>query len=657
MDMPSQKQIITFYIKHSGRNKPLKILAFAQLSLKALFLSDKGLSTEEVAIKVAKIIEVKGVSERLIEEGIESLLGNSDVEKINGRWALSKKARERIEKEIGSFQEQTHSLLERHFPTNKISPETLNAWFSEASADFFGRFSNEWVRSICKNAKKAYLRPKTIDQLLNNSIIKYGLSKFRKELANGFFDFLSSDNTEDHRYLMQLGFAMFTSRLVAADIGADPITLKEIRNSNFLLDTNFIFSLILESPKFSKLLSTLGPALKSINPNLIILYETKEEYKRVINGKENDVMSLLKKYPKEIIKGAYDYVAITAKRRGCNSEEDFERFFNDIRELPESIPDGPKINIGNDDEIEREVEEAKKDKKLKKEIQYFCNKLRPPDRRLKSENALNHDSAIIHVAEFIRKNREEKCWIISIDKTLQACCNENTDPNDTPLILSADALIQILALDSAGPSQDPNNFAPLLANIILKKCTPPTSAYTLQDLHWLNNINSEIPNLPPERIRRIIRLVTKARIEGKTMDDKSLQLNINRAFEKEKISYNQELEESRERARKAEEEAQLEKKLRREAEEKAKESERMISEMKIDQLKNKERRQLVRKIIFRVFIGLTVGIIFYIFSSIIPETEKYNLFFFAISSLISIVAWVRKPYKDYRDNIANLELK
>lgn len=104
-------------------------------------------------------------------------------------------------------------------------------------------------------------------------------------------------------------------------------------------------------------------------------------------------------------------------------------------------------------------------------------------------------------------------------------------PSELPAWLTLDGLIQILAVDNAGPASDPTEFAPLMASIIRKQVAPALSTYTSEDLAILVDIEERAKELPPETVKSLAADLARARYSGRLPSDPEVQLAIKRAFQ------------------------------------------------------------------------------------------------------------------------------
>ena len=622
------RKLVTINLRYGTTAKSLKVLAFANLSVKALFLSRDFKTTKDIAKEVARLIGVRAVSEDLIKSGLEELKDDKKAILQNNKWGLNNKTREEVSRETSSSNKELVSVMNRHFPRN-IESNELKLWFNDALVDFFDYNGDEWVQSVCKGARVFPKKMKTLDELLNRSIKVHCLEKNSCELKNSFRGFLASTHKNDQIFLTNIGFAMFSARLVAADIGADPITLEELKNTTFLVDTNFLFALHLDSHRFASSLEALGQALKVIGAKMQYIYETKQEYGRVLIGRRTETLKLLEVYPSESVAGADDDFISSALARGCKKVEDFERFFASIAQLPKEISGGPKLTLLDDEQILEETDKARKDTALKDSIQKWRSKLGPFWKHPKTKSALEHDAALIYAAEFEKKSGN-KVLILTLDRSLQACSAERVGKHEIPRAIYLEGLIQILAANNAGPEFDATNFAPLMSNILLKRCVPPDTTYSTQDLYWLYGIQKNVAQFNPDKIRTIVLEVKKARLAGKKADNKKLQLTVNRLYQEEIQSTDRKLEASLDRARRAEEEVQNERSIRLGLESKLQETERK-------ETIRKARNKLIKALIWRIPATLGLAYVAYYLATLaLPTLQKNNLLGFFITILTSL---------------------
>lgn len=118
MNKITPKQLTAINLRYGTTAGSLKALAFANLSAKALFLSKEPKTVKEIAEGVAKLIEVRAVSEDLIKSGLDELKEDKKVFLRNNKWGLTKKTYEELNKEALLAANKLDSVIRRHFPKN-----------------------------------------------------------------------------------------------------------------------------------------------------------------------------------------------------------------------------------------------------------------------------------------------------------------------------------------------------------------------------------------------------------------------------------------------------------------------------------------------------------------------------------------------------------
>jgi len=648
MTTVSPKQLTAINLKFGRTAKSLKALAYAHLVAKALFFYGNKKNAKELAVHVAKLLDIPFVSKELIVSGLEELKQERKINEYFKKWSLTKDARKEIEQEAETSKQKIEAIIKRHFPQT-ININILVAWLNDALVDFFDHHGDEWIASISKGFQD-FKSNLTLNELLKNSIEKLSLYKEAEELENAFKGLLLSTFREDQDFLANISFAMFSARLVVADVGADPITIDELKGTTFLVDTNFLFALHLDNHRFADSLKVLGSALNSINAKLLYIDETKEEYGRVLGGKKAEILKLIEVYSFEVVSETDDDFIKTALLRKCKTTEDFERFFSSISDLPTVVPDGPNLNLHQDEKVIEEANKAKQDTKLKKLIQEWNIKLKPFwNKTPKSESALGHDASLIYVTEFERKSGN-KTFVLTLDRSLQASSAQRSGSHEIPHAIYLGGLIQILAAHNAGPNLDATNFAPLMSSM-LKRCIPPEHTFTTQDLHWLYKIQKNIAQLPPEKTKAIALEVAKGRMAGKNAEDKGLERTINRLYQEEIQNTDKKIEESLLRARSAEEEMEDEKRKRIELE-------KLLLEKNKEEQKRRSRWQVAKSFAWRIPLAIFLTYLACRFINLktlkLESNGMWNFLMSFVEFLFSIVALLKKPIEIYRSDTKDL---
>jgi hypothetical protein len=545
--------LLTVKLKYHSSAKPFKTLAFAQLIAKILFLHGGPLSQKRIRAQAATALGVHSVSKQLIHEGVTFLRSEGKITGTESGWSLTDASRQSIESDSNAWKKEVNDVLSRHF-LSTVDESILHAWFTEASASLFSHFGDDWVASASRSKKHNPPPPKKLSELVDPATKKHGLSEHRDSLRDGYLNFLASEHTEDHHCLMGLGFAMFSARLVAADVGVDPLTIQEFRGARILLDTNLILALVVGDRRLIRAVRSLAVALGRIDARLMYIRPTKDEYERAVKFKRQTIIEIVSTnlFEESVLSAAGDDFIETARSRGCKTREDYDRFFDQLAEIPGELAPGQPLPLHEDERVAAAVNKAERDTALMNAIQRLCLSMRPEAlRKEKGQGSLKHDSALIHVTEMERELGDH-CWVLSLDKSLQACSSKRAGPHQLPTVLSVDALIEILAVDGAGPLTNSSDFAPLLGQMIVSQCEPPRSAFRIEDLRWMTTMKESLEDLPPEVHREMAVVVAKARVEGAKVGDAQLQLKVQRLSQERRLEQTREVAESKDRVRLAE---------------------------------------------------------------------------------------------------------
>ena len=644
-----RQYLTTIYLKYGSWAQPLRVIAFSDLTAKTLYASGDPLTHTQISEGVSTVLGIKNVDSSHITKALKHLLELGKVRNTKGKWSLTDEAKQEIEDDINSASTLVKKILSKHF-TKKVQIDLLSNWFRHASSEFFGYYSESWLKTVCRGIKQQRYRNKYIHQLLNPSIKKYNLQRFHQELVDGFISFISSEDTSEQSFIMSMVHATFASQLVASDVGVDPIGLEEIRGSTFLLDTNILFALSLEGHSIWPSLNELGSALKALGCKIGYLYITREEYSRALASKKQEVLSLLKSFEdSDIVKDARDDFIITANAKGCTQIEDYEKFFQDISVLPKKFNTGLKVDLIDDDVIVESVQSGEKDTQLQGRVKSYAQTYRPKGRKIpKSQLSAVHDASLIKVVEGERK-RSNKMWVLTRDKTLHMLAAHQADPREFPTVISVDALIEILALNGAGPDFDSTKFAPLLTNIVLNQFAPATDTYQTTDLIWFLQVMDKASELPTEDVKQVATEISKARTQGKNIQDTELQVMINRLVQDKIIKRDEKIEQSKALAQKAKDEAFEQKELKEQYRQKA-----IIS--RNVEIRSTAFRKFLSKILLRILFSVvialaTYGLSFLLFKWLLDTGMLIDYIVGISSFIISLFYYLKKPWNEYHQTL------
>jgi hypothetical protein len=220
-------------------------------------------------------------------------------------------------------------------------------------------------------------------------------------------------------------------------------------------------------------------------------------------------------------------------------------------------------------------------------------------------------------------------------------------------LLSFDVLIQILGLEEAGPGFDPTVFAPILSSIIAYQLSPALGTYTTEDLAWMLDLEERCADLPPTAVEDLAIEINRARLSGKDKDDPELRLQIQRGFQKRKLSLAGDLDSTRETLRHTD--SQL-----TDALEKRKILEDAYRSTRTRELRGQATRRLIQSGSVNLLIGLVfaLGAVYLTLSSVSFEQRAtfWGLLLTAFSfAFIFFIRIFHTVVPSYRTELANIE--
>lgn len=532
MDAATLNELITVHLRYTAGARPLRTRAVAQLVAKVLYTLPPGETASEEEIKegISQLLGIPKFPKRAVSDALALLNDLKLVDRQKSRCVLSVNGKQEIEADVAQSFARNDAVLNTHFPQS-IPKEKLRNWFRETCVEYFGRYGTTWAATVCRVPSQMITLPISWQDIIPMIANRYAIDEHKDALIKGFASFMASPDRRDQEHLWSLGQAMFAARLIAAGIGADPITTLELQDSWVFLDTNVLITTSLEASKLAPSVAALGKALESLNTKLMFLPITEDEYKRLIGETRTHTLRVVDRYPPSIIDKATDAFTRTARSRGCNTLEDFERFFAEINRIPTEL-DGQHIERCEDEEIIQAGIQGSTDEDLQQQVAEVWQSMR---RRRKSNNAVIHDSALTTAVEYAI-TKGQRCWVLTLDGTMNSLSARRSGPHGMPAWITLDALLQVLAFDMAGPLLQAENFGALLASILENDAQPMLDTYTVQDLAWLLDIEERCADLPEDRITEFAMKITRARLSGVSRDDPELQLEIQRAFQGDRLN-------------------------------------------------------------------------------------------------------------------------
>jgi predicted nucleic acid-binding protein len=522
--------LVSTHLYYDAGTKSLRARAFAEIIIKILFLRpEKKARFTEIAEEAAKIVGVPRLTSQDVQSGLEFLKDKGVITKSGNFWFLKREESERIRADLKNTQTRIDHILDKHFGT-KIDKEILRSWFKNVAVEFFGRFSEVWAKKLKREAPN-FPDANQIKNIISSSIKEHHLESNAQILIDGFNNFLH-DNEDFiiEQQIWSFAQSMLAARLVTASVGPDPLSIGEFRESKLLLDTNVLFTAMLEKSRLSAAFSALASSIKQIGASFLITRETEQEYEAVVARKKLEAIRAVENFPLEVLEESKDPFLKTAISRGCVDKASFYTFFTSIQQAPDKIGD-EKIECLDDKGTNSAIEASRKDFKKQAQIAAEWKAQRHYD---KAKRSIEHDAALDSVVDHLRKDGA-KSYVVSADAPMQTLAVRWAGSRP-PSWIGIDTLIQILAVSSGGPGHRPENFIPLFGTIIRDDIHCDDMVYTLEDLDALLDLEERVKELSTQEIEAFATKARRLRMAGKSRNDSELQLEIRRTFQRKKMT-------------------------------------------------------------------------------------------------------------------------
>lgn len=476
--------LLNAYLDLSREGANLRSMAYAKAILWVLCAETDPQSIQSLVKNIAQLTDSGSVPDASVEEAVKLLtlrkLIVSDGSTKN--YNLSPAQRATMERQLAYSQKVNERILTSRFPA-AINKAALKAWFDDANSSYFGTGAEKLIALHSKKQKPVL----NVEDAVVPTIKKHGLQKYQTELLQGYGEFLMSTDREEEEKVFNLLRSVLSSKLIAANISPDLLSLDRYKDAEFILDTNVLFAMrTFKNEEIEKALASFGAAAKSLNIRLSVAEFTLEEYERVRQREKERFVSLVNTYSTPVFKGMSQKDDFTRAilKLGCETEDDIRRFFEQTLEPLKNIGDQPvSILRGKELRGTHFIEEADRQ---------ALDALKA--RTLKVETTAIHDLRLSKLAA--RRSASHKTFVLTVDGAMEAYALEKVSEKEEPQWLSFYALIQILALNGGGPDFNPSDLAPLVKIFVEFEEASNAEKYDERDLFLLLEKSDRVNEVP-----------------------------------------------------------------------------------------------------------------------------------------------------------------
>lgn len=536
------KTLSTIYLKVKSETETLTNSAIAQILVKVIYSSEKRLAYNDIIALYKEFTNRKSVDENTISEILENLLSTGEIKiSVKNEYYITDTKRKQIESACEASQKRKEDIINRFFSETHSDRHAIELWLQDVSLHFFKSFSDEWISDLLRTRDAIIHSKNSIREMIikRTKNIKGVDRKDHDILPKLFFDFLCSKDSDVIAYLWEYGTSAFSAKLISNTVGVDELTMDIFKGAKCLLDTNILIFIKLDASKYHNALISLENSFKKLGVEVGVLHITKEEYQHKIDCQKQLTINNIEKMGYELTSSAADDFTQSAISLYCRKKEDFEVFFDNIRELPKCLNETLFISMIDDDkQLIDYIEKAQRDETKISSLNAIYFDATGKDKR---PTALTHDVGLIAGVEFLRN--KEKWFILSEEISVNNYSKKKPVENGLPISLRVSTLINVLALNNGGDCFDANDYMQLFASIIQNGFQPSKETFVQEDLYAIYDLNHQIALLPNEQKKEIVTTILTKRLKGEK--DELLKLELERAITKGKLQISDDLNDTR----------------------------------------------------------------------------------------------------------------
>lgn len=498
-----------------------KIIANAVQNVVFDLHTDK--TKEEIIDNLRTGLDLKSIAyTEIIETGFSYAVENGLIKARGKKFNISTAQRTQINRQRQNRDIRLQEVIEQHFNDCDANCNDIRSWLIDSLEAFFKSYSREWISDITRRTTSISTAKSSIFDLIKKRTIastKFNLSEFDKQnLPQKFVDFVNTNSSNVNSLLAEYGLLAFSSSLLSAATSIDRLTIDAFSDCTFILDTNILFNLNLESGIYYGYLPAIKSAFDSLNINAMVLPCTVDEYEHVLTDQSRNISKTLEIYPNKIglLQAMKDNAIVqTALKRHCQVIEDFETFIKQIYNIDSFSEDILRPTIlklpPECIAIEKEIEN---DTSTQTSYNDFFTDFTS---RPKRPAPLEHDVKLLKIAHKLREDR--KLFILTDDYPLHRYTLEHMSQKDSqPLAIRIITFISLLALQKDEQWNNDNNYDRLFSVLLRKELFPSEKILTFDDLGFMYEHDQAIAKLSDDDIIRIGRQYNSKRLSEDASD-------------------------------------------------------------------------------------------------------------------------------------------
>ena len=473
-------------------------------------------SSDDINKVIASLGLMNGLRRNELTDSLDRLRQDHKIQKLDYGFVLSQDRAKEIESEIQEANRRLDTIVDRIYAPiiEKRNKPVLSKFFLEFISVIFAHFGEQWIKSLCNEAKpKDFLKETDIESIFIKLAKKHGLAKAERESIKKLTIKFFEEDDPDYNYLkFNLSQSIFITKILGVDSPIDLFSQEIFCNSIFYLDTNIIFASLLPVSRHNTTFKELLRICKKIKVELCISSTTKNEVEKVAFYLEKEASNIFDEIPEGLIpkiRGTFFESYIEEKKKNPNfCVADLFRPFHNLKE---ALKTNFSIDIIDSIDFDEIYQKAERDIRLQN---LFNSKSLEIRKRGKGKESLYHDIFHYLLIEKIRQKENRKAFLITLDTSLPYVAMELQADGESIFCFKLDVLMQCFS-PFITSEDDIHDFSEVFSRLIANQLFPSSKLFDIRDFVFFNDIGVKIKELPESDLEEALTYIKKYVLRGR----------------------------------------------------------------------------------------------------------------------------------------------
>lgn len=259
-----KKQLLTLFVRFESSFQSLSKAALSQVIFKIIYIyNTETIKIERIQKEIKQLFNCN-VKKKEVLNSIKKLVDDNKIVKENKNYYLTEESKHQIESSIKEYDVGLDEVIKHWFSKIETDFSEIKKWFENLLIKFFEMYSHEYIETILspQNAKIMVNMESLLEESFGSEI--FVVEEDHEFVKNQAMQFFESPRPNDKAFLFTIGSSYLSATMLHSRFFGDDLSFKEFESSNFVLDTNVIFSVLLNNGDSYESFEILEKMLKKI---------------------------------------------------------------------------------------------------------------------------------------------------------------------------------------------------------------------------------------------------------------------------------------------------------------------------------------------------------------------------------------------------------